>query len=1269
MKYLLSTLLSCTLLSTLSWGQTNLKGERFTIQHGLSQNHVLSILQDHSGFIWMGTQDGLNKFDAYQFRHYKEVAEDSNQLNNDYILALHQTKDQKIWIGTLGGGLNCYDPVQDKVSRINLGLQDVEISAITEDAEGNLWIGSRNQGLIYFNPTDRAYHAYPLGVAIYAICLTESGDLWLGTEDGFQVFDPKGQTIKRSEVPQSKLAALVNSIYEDRAGRIWIASSKGLYFWDKDTEAIKSFPTAFTVADVRLVFEDQQQNLWVGSYEDGLMKLSKNRKAQRYFRKAQYDGSLPDNSIHTIYEDRAGILWIGTNSGVLAYNPTAQKFQSMRHQPNDKNSISHNSVRSFYEDDQQQLWLITQGGGLNKVNRKTGEVTRYLHNPNNPNTVVNNQLRAMLVDHQGLVWVGSTSKGISVLNPKTNRFTHYRHNPNDPTSLPNDNIWAIYQTRDQVIWVGTYGGGLAYFDPVKKSFFRYTHDPENENTIGSNQVLRILEDQQGDLWLGVSGSGLDRFDRKTKQFEHFKSDPLKEGFLSNKYVLSIHEDRKGNIWAGTAAGLNKLDRKTKTFQRYKEANGFPNGMIYGILEDKDGFLWLSTNLGIIKFNPESEEVLAFTEADGLQSNEFNFGAYYQNKAGELFFGGINGYNVFKPQDITKNTVVPPILMTDFKLFNKAVPIHPKSYLKQHINLTEEITLSHKESVIFFEFAALNYTQAHKNEYAYKLEGFDEYWNYIGTRRNATYTNLPPGSYTFRVKGSNNDQVWNDEGVSIKLNITPPLWKELWVQVLAVLFVIGLAYFIYRSKISGIKSQGQELERLVNERTKEILEKNQAIFQQKQEIEAAYQNVHVLNQIGYQITATFSVEMILETSYDLVNQVLDASCFGIGLYNEEHNSLEFPIFIERGKRLGYNYDLVDAENRLSAWCFIHQKPILINDVEVEYTNYLPKKLVPVVGDLPLSVIYVPLTLPNKKIGVITIQSFKKNAYNDFHLKLIEGLALNIATAVDNANAYNYIEAQSEVLKKANQSINSSMRYALRIQQAMLPQPQVIQSIVPEHFIFYKARDIVGGDFYWFAQTDNKRFIAAVDCTGHGVPGGFMSMIGNQLLNEIVFRRHIYEVDEILRTLDLGIKKTLQQDQTASRDGMDLSICMIDDEHKIISFAGANNPLFYVSNHEGHLVKGAKAGIGGFSTKKEKKFEKHQLPLDKSATYFLYTDGFQDQFGGKEGRKYLGKPFREFLLTHHHKPMNEINQLLEEELQNWKGPNQKQIDDILVIGFRV
>lgn len=1270
MRIIISFLLYVCLINLPVKAQEILKGNRKGISDGLSQNSVLSIIQDDQGFIWLGTQDGLNKFDGYQFTHFKESIQDSSKLNNDYILTLHQTKDNNIWVGTLGGGLNCYNPITNSFTRKNIGIgKGGEISTIIESKAGMLWIGTRDHGLICFNPSTNSYELFSVNQAIHTLMLEGDEHLWIGTDNGIEILDIKAKTFAKPNASNCLASKSVNSITKDVSDTKWFGSKSGLYFLSPTEKACLAFKAIPTTVDVRKVVVASNNTLWVCTSNKGVFIISPDRKTTQHIEQGSERNTLPDNFVHTAFEDQTGMFWIGTNSGTFIYNPAAQKFITHKNDPNKANSISHNSIRGFLEDDNQNLWICTQGGGLNRLNRKTGVYEHYLHDPNNQNSVKDNVLRTMAMGSDGSIWLGTTNKGISILNPRTKKITHYSHNPNKKGSLPNNNIWAFCLTQDQTMWVGTNGGGLAYFEPESSSFHTYTHDPSNKNSIGSNKILRILEDKSNILWIGTSGSGLDRFDRQKNTFEHFESNPLQKGSLSNKYVLSLCETRNGTIWVGTASGLNRFLPESNSFKSYKEADGLPNDMIYGILEDDQGNLWLSTNGGLVSFNPNSEKMNIYTEEDGLQSNEFNFGAYYQNKKGEMFFGGINGFNIFQPNQIKKNKYKPPIVITDFQIFNKSVSIDSTSFLKQHINLAKEVRLTYKESVIFFEFAALNFYNTSKNEYAYKLEGFDKDWNYIGTRRTATYTNIPAGDYTLKIKGSNNDKVWNDEGTLLKITITPPFWKEIWFLILLGLLVLLLLLLLYQSNINRIKERSTELEKLVSERTSEILEKNKEIITQKQEIESAYNNVELLNQIGYQITSSFSVEMILETSYDLMNQLMDASCFGIGLVNEEKGALEFPIFIENGNRLGYSYDIVDAENKLSGWCYTHQKPIFINNLETEYSKYLINKPAPAVGDLPLSVIYVPLSTPQRQLGVMTVQSFKQNVYNEYHLRLTEGLALYIVTALENAASYRLIEEQGEVLEKANNSIQSSIRYAKRIQNAILPHPQIIHSIVPEHFILYKPRDIVSGDFYWFATLEDKQFIAVVDCTGHGVPGGFMSMIGHQLLNEIIFRRGVTQPDLILKALDEGVKTTLQQERTASRDGMDISLCVIDHKANMMEFAGANNPMLYFLNDKMHFVRGTKSGIGGRMTKEEKHFKSHQIPLDKSVTYFLYSDGFQDQFGGAEGRKFLSKTFRQLLHVHHAKPMDEIKELLELKLEEWMGKKYKQIDDILIIGFRL
>lgn len=544
--------------------------------------------------------------------------------------------------------------------------------------------------------------------------------------------------------------------------------------------------------------------------------------------------SLSDNTILSIYEDQSRLLWVGTFSGGLNQSSRAKEhFTHYQHDPNNLESLGDNRVFSIYEDPRETrkiFWLGTQGG-LCRMNLEGKETfVNYKHDPNDPRSIIDNRIRSVYQDRLGVLWIG-TYGGLSRMNGhELNRaaFTHYQHDPNDDSSLSHNRVWSIHESPNEagkVLWIGTFDG-LNRFDRATKTFMHYKHDPNNPRSLSDNYIRTIYEDRSGVLWLGTLG-GLNRFDRATKTFTHYKHDPNNPGSLSDNRVRSIHEDSNhgGMLWIGTSGGLNQFDRTTGIFKPYREKDGLPNDTVYGILEDDRGYLWLSTNEGLAKFNPENETFRNYDVNDGLQSNEFNGGAYFKSRNGEFFFGGASGLNVFHPDSLKDNPHIPPIVITDFKIFNKALrPGMARRFgkpLQSHITETEEIVLSYKENVFSFEFAALDFTFPQKNNYAYKMENFDEDWIYSETRRFAMYTNLDPGEYVFRVKGSNNDGLWNEKGAAIKITITPPFWQTWWFRIVAGASVLALAFGWYRSRIKNIETQKKKLEIQVEEKTREI----------------------------------------------------------------------------------------------------------------------------------------------------------------------------------------------------------------------------------------------------------------------------------------------------------------------------------------------------------------------------------------------------------------------------------------------------------------
>jgi ligand-binding sensor domain-containing protein/serine phosphatase RsbU (regulator of sigma subunit) len=1314
-----------------------LKFERLSISQGLSQSSVYSILQDNVGFLWFGTAEGLNRYDGNKFTIYTYNALDSTSISSSWITCIFEDKFHNLWLGTSNGGLNRYDRNSEKFqyyknNKSNQNtLSNNDVNAIQEDFDGLLWIGTNN-GLNKFDPIKGSFTRFYNDTSkmlslpnntINTLLVTKNNELWIGTNKGLvrykkdykgnEVFLTYRSNLKDTNSLSNEIIYSIKEDFENPNNYLWIATSNGLNKFDKQNEHVQRYlvdpdkPSSICNNNIKTLTFNASGDLWIGT-DDGLCRLTYSNKPKGKFISYKYSPtdafSLSKNIILNVFVDREDIVWVGTKGGGI--NKTLKtKFIHYKNDPNNPNSLKNNSVWSIFKDHSGFIWAGTENG-LDRMNPQTEQFVHYTLAPPGAN-IGEYIVYAIHEDKNNTIWIGTGKSGLFKLNPESGKLINYRNIADNPNSLSNNYIKSITSDKAGFIWLATRGGGLNRFDPKTETFMRFTYNPENTNGINHNRLNSILVDKEGFIWIGTSGGGLNKFDPEKKIFSVYKYDPKDSTSLSDIYVMSMCEDKKGNLWVGTYdGGLNYFDRQTGISSHYTKDDGLPNNVIYGIQLDENENIWGSTNKGLFMLNKATQQIQTFDINSGLQDNEFNSGSCYKSSDGEIFFGGLNGFNSFFPSDIKYNTIPPKIVITDFRIFNKSVIISKNSPLNRSITQTEELTLSYKDYVFSFEFAALSFESQHKNQYLYMLEGFDNEWISTNDKsRIATYTNLSGGEYKFHIKGSNNDKVWNEEGETIKIIIKPPFWQTWWFRIAVFLLINISAVSFYLIRINTVKRQKQVLERLVNERTAEIVK-------QKNQIEKAYQNVEMLSTIGKEITANLIVVKIIETVFSSLNTIFDVSIFAIGIYNSERNEIFFSGTKEKGKTLpSYSFSLSE-ENRLAVVCFNQKLDILISDFETEYSKYIQAIAPPKAGENPLSIIYLPMSVKDKIIGVISVQSFNKNAYTDYHLNILKNISVYTAIALDNASAYVKIEkqafelkeynlelqeqreeirqqseeliAQSEVLLVTNQALEKekeytmgSIRYAKTIQNAILPEKSNIDQLF-ESFILFRPKDIVSGDFYWFSRvetTENKKitFLAVVDCTGHGVPGAFMSMIGSRLFNEIVNERKIDQPSEILRVLDHEIQIALHQSESDNDDGMDVCLCRINDKIGLeynIKFSGAKRPLFYYSQTDKKLNKltGTHRGIGGVKYKKDRiNFVDQVLNLKKDDLLFLTSDGIIDQ--NAPDRRRFGTPkVIEILTNNIDKPINDQKFLLESELNDFMK-TEKQRDDITMIGIRL
>ncbi|HWK03975.1 MAG TPA: two-component regulator propeller domain-containing protein [Puia sp.] len=819
---------------------------------GLSQSNVICIMQDSRGFMWFGTRDGLNRYDGYQFTVYKNDPQDRNSLGNSFIMDMVEDGKGYIWVGTWGGGLDRYDRRTNQFLHFRHDPADPNslsnnlVICLMRDSRGVLWVGTEGGGLNMLDSASGHFVHYQNNKAdqkslgsnyVKDICEDSEHNIWVATTaGGLNLFDRWTGTFTRffhdGKNALTISSSNIDAILEDSRGRLWIGTDGGgLDLMDKKSRTFVHYKnTGYSAKDnvnsntINYLGEDGEGNLWVGSENEGITILNAATGTfQNYLHDDIDPTSIGTNSPYAIYRDSKKNMWIGSFTGGVDFvNRDASKFVHYKHNSS-AYSLSDNHVLCIYEDTREGIWIGTDGGGLNLFDRKTGRFTHYRHDPRNSNSLCGNNVLNVLEDSHGNLWIGTWGEGISVFNREKRLFTHFKNDPGNSGSLSNNNVWTLIEDKEHRIWAGTYGGGLDLYDPVKKSFIHHRHDENDMTSPGSDKVHSLFEDSKGRLWVGTDGKGLDLFDRQTGKFVHHVHDSSRNS-IANDNVGGIFEDKAGDLWISTTEGLTRYNATSGHFSVYTTRDGLPNDVIFGILDDDSGNLWISTNKGICRFNPGNGRCRNFGVSDGLQASEFKEQAYCKTRSGVLYFGGINGFNEILPGNIRSEPFDPPLVITNFQVFNKEVPIardeQDPSALKVDITETKSITLPYKSSVITLQFASLNYTDRDKKKYAYMLEGFDKGWNYVDAKRSVTYTNLDPGHYVFNVKSVNNDGEWSGKPVSLKLVITPAFWMTWWFRLILVLSLVSIVLTFYRVRVNTMRELNRELERQVKDRTEE-----------------------------------------------------------------------------------------------------------------------------------------------------------------------------------------------------------------------------------------------------------------------------------------------------------------------------------------------------------------------------------------------------------------------------------------------------------------
>ncbi|PKP20670.1 MAG: hypothetical protein CVU05_08565 [Bacteroidetes bacterium HGW-Bacteroidetes-21] len=1087
--------------------------EHYTVDNGLSQSTVLCIFQDSRGFLWVGTQDGLNKFDGYRFQLYKYNPLDSNSISSNWINAMAEDNDGNMWIATQNG----LNKIERKSGQIKRYLHDPnnpysivedEIFGVVIDLKGNVWTktaSSLNKLSVETGQFSHSEHVSDYFSSAksdkgFPMVIDEIG-IWIGSPFGLIFYNFEYEHFKsyvsNASDPNTISDNFVTDLIKTKDGSLWVSTKNGFNKFNTKTKKFKRYypvPTDLTHQSnsISSMFLSYDNNLWLGTSGGGLLKFNptdEKKSSYKTFKNEPFNNnSLGYDYILSLCEDNSHNLWIGTDGkGLDKLDLKPKNFYLYRGTTGDEGiRLSSNVIGSLLLLNDSILMIGTWENGIDVLNRNTGKTFNVSDNGPSGKRIMGNNVHSLIMDSRGLVWIG-TRNGISIYDPKTNLFTDVfeKFKFNFVPNLNKLRIYNLFEDDHKNIWVST-KNGIFRFEPDKNTITPFWSNFMDLNSLSNNSGIYTMQDSDGYVWVGTA-NGLNRYDYNTNKFirigekttgkNNIKEDStgkIKFYSISSTYIYSILEDfQDGSIWIGTGTGLNNYNKKDGTFVYYTEKDGIPNDMIYEIIQDRKGNIWFSTNRGIGMLDKTSNTIRSFDVGDGLQGLEFNNGASYISKKGEIFFGGSNGVTFFYPDSLKDNPFIPNIVISSL------VKTNNDGKFEMNVEGLDVIELSYNDQNIIINFSALEYTKPSKNKYTYLMKNLNDNWVPIGNRNFQEFSNLPPGEYEFLVKGSNNDLVWNEEGASLKIIVHPPWYQTLWAYLAYLLTVVTIIYIFISSRTRKLKQ---------------------------------------------------------------ANQVL------------------------RMKQLA---------------------------------------------------------------------------------------AIEIAK-------------QKEELTVKNKNITDSINYAKRIQEAMLPSEFLLRKLLPQSFILYKPKDIVSGDFYWISEHDGRIYVAAVDCTGHGVPGAFMSIIGYDLLRSIIKEQKISKPSEILNLLDLGISETFSKNvnQTSVKDGMDISMIVIDRNHHIIEYAGAFNPLLIIRDNKIIEINGNRFSIGR-TDDNDQKYDNHVFQYKSGDMAYIFTDGYADQFGGPLGKKMKQRRFRHLILTISGLALNKQREFLDENIANWKG-ELEQVDDILIIG---
>lgn len=1000
-----------------------LRFERLSVEQGLSQQSVLAILQDRRGFMWFGTQAGLNRYDGYRITSWRNDPDNPDSLPDNYVMAAHEDSKGRLWFGTKGG-LARYD-----------------------DSTGSF--------VRYAAPDEATRRAG--NRSVFAIVPAQDGGLWLATGDGLLHVDPDTGRVRTYRHDAGDPGSLgddrVNALALDGKGNLWLGTGAGL---DRLAPGADRFehhvvhahdPQRNTVLSLSMGPRD---TLWIGTAA-GLEAWRLTQGVPERRRMGEPEG-IGEVRVLSLYHDGGGTLWVGTDmEGLKWLDPATGRFLTYRNDPSDQHTLADNQVSAMLVDRTGTLWAGTQYGGVSRTDLASGGFVRYA----GAEGLGRARVRAFAEEPGGALWIGTTGEGLMRMERPGGRIERFGEGrgPGDlVTALavargrtwigtPTGLLWrdgagqygavqlgtgaganyvqALHAGRSGTLWIAT-RGGLAALPPGSNTVRTWRHDPDDPATLGENYGFAVLEDRHGIVWIGTE-NGLERYDPASGRFSRYRHDPLDPNGLRHSRVYYLMESARGELWVGTAGGLHRMEDKAggARFRFYPFTCARDALAIGAVLEDRHGILWASTTAGITRLDPATGQTKNYSAKDGLVDGAYFVGAGLRAADGQFYFGGVNGMTSFEPDAVRDNPFPPKVAITDFLVLNRSRGI-------PDIHERPELALSYKDAVFTLEFAALHYADPDANRYAYQLEGFDAGWVEADARRRfATYTNLDPGTYVFRVRAANKDGVWSQDAATLRITIAPPFWKTWWFRLLALLLVLALFTAGYRLRIRALVGQKELLAREVGARTDELWRqkesaerRKQEVEEQKEVVEQAHRNIALLSDIGRTLTANLDKRAVMRTLYEHVRALMDASLFAVVLRRPERGTVEYVHAVVDGERLEPFEVPEDPLGHLASWAIVHGREVLEEDL----ARTLPAQLAQQssgalasalpcaarAGMHPRSLLLVPVLVGERVLGALSVQSRAARAYGQVHLDMLETLAAYLGVALDNAAAYRQLK---------------------------------------------------------------------------------------------------------------------------------------------------------------------------------------------------------------------------------------------------------------------